>query len=75
MIQSLVYKEVIEKRIVALQQIRKGMETFRVLDVFAKNADLFEPLIVYRADQMIFNMIAEKLPLSTQSKVHHSIHN
>lgn len=73
--QSLVYQDVIGKRIVALQQIRKGMEILGFLDVLAKNADLFEPLFVYKADQLTFNVIAEKLSFPELNEEHRKVHD
>ena len=75
MMQSLVYQDVIGKRMVALQQIRKGMEILGFLDVLAKNADHFEPLFVYKADQLTFSVFAEKLSFSDLNEEHHRIHD
>eukprot|EP00112_Aurelia_sp_Birch-Aquarium-sp1_P003804 Seg143.7 transcript_id=Seg143.7/GoldUCD/mRNA.D3Y31 product="hypothetical protein" protein_id=Seg143.7/GoldUCD/D3Y31 len=75
MVQSLVYQDVIGKRIVALQQIRKGMEILGFFYVLAKSADLLEPLFVYKADQLTFNVIAEKLSSPELNEEHRKVHD
>ena len=45
MMQAFVYHDVIGKRIVALQQLRTGLNILGLLDTMTKNAKLFVPLL------------------------------
>ena len=59
--QSLVYHDAIGKRFVALEQIWKGMKLMGVLDVVSHNIDLFEPMLVYKEQQITPSLLLEKI--------------
>lgn len=59
--QSLIYHDAIGKRVVALEQIRKGMGLLGVLEVVSHNVNLFEPLFVYNEQQITSTLVLEKI--------------
>ena len=73
MMQSLIYQCVIGKKVVALQRIQKEMDILGILNLLAKNADLFELLFAFKADILSYRVIAEKRSFSDLSDEHHRI--
>eukprot|EP00794_Sanderia_malayensis_P002230 gene2230-2539_t len=60
-IQGLVFHDVIGKRVAAFDQLRKGLKLLEVFEVMRENSSLFEPLFVYRDDQLTSALLIEKL--------------
>eukprot|EP00794_Sanderia_malayensis_P004248 gene4248-4813_t len=59
--QSLIYHDVIGKRVAALEQMRKGLKMLGVLQVVQSNPQIFEPLFVFREKQITADTLQEKL--------------
>ena len=68
-IQSIIYHDVIGKRVPSLQQLRNGLKMLGVLELIINNPDIFEPLFVYREGHLNATSLKEKLEFDERNKM------
>lgn len=76
MLQGIIFHEELEKRIPALNQIRKGLKLLGVGDMIENNVELFEELFCYKSENFTPESLLNKLAFNeNQIQQQPSLHN
>ena len=76
MLQGIIFHEVLEKRIPALDQIRKGLKLLGVGAAIEENVELFEELFCYQSQHFTPESLLNKLAFDeNQIQQHESLHS
>lgn len=73
--QSIVFNDCIGKRISSLEQMRKGLRLFGVLDIVANNEELFESLFVYKDSQLTMDLLMQQVTFEIEGEEDEKIKN
>lgn len=69
--QGIIFQEVLGKRVLALEQLRNGLNLLGVADLLRLNSDLLKPLFVFDESSITHEQLVEKIKFDKVSKDEH----